>query len=274
MSVDSSSVAPPVIGRCLASDGPAMSAAPGGVEKPLLAGAPVHAGDRLVTREAAAVHVGFTDGTVLMLGADSAADIDAFAYESDSEEDAACLSLAMGTFLVETGDLAIAADTFLVVAGDSTMTLRGARIAVRVDPLGYDMVTLLPARTGPMGEVLVHNKIGVQMLSRGYQTLRLGGGDADIPAPLTLPSNVVRDTYAGAGFDDALRTDGAPDEDVSETFQPFRTLTDRFLERQFIARQVFPADGPQETGDGDAFLEDAFEGTRFRLGDPDPETSG
>ena len=273
MNPEPTRVAPPVIGRCRASDGPVLTAAPGGVEKPFLVDGALRAGDKLVTREGGAATVKFTDGTVLMIGGDSAAVIDAFAYESDSEDDAACLDLSMGTFVLETGDLAIAADTFLVVSGDSTMTLRGARIAVRVDPLGYDMVTLLPPRLGPLGEVLVHNKIGVQMLNRGYQTLRLGGGDADIPAPLTLPSNVVRETYGGAGIDNALLADDVAAEDVSETFQPFRTLPDRFLERQFIARQVFPGDGAQETGDGDAFLEDAFDGTRFRLGDPDPETS-
>jgi len=270
MNTDSSVHTPPVIGRCVTAAGPVMSAAPGGIEKPLVNGGPLHAGDKVLTREGAAATLKFIDGTVLMLGADSAAEIDAFAYESDTEEDTACLTLAMGVFVLETGDLAITADTFIVLAGDSTLTLRGARIAARVDPLGYDMVTLLPARRGPLGEVLVHNKIGVQMLNRGYQTLRLGGDGADIPAPLTLPSNVVRETYAGPGIDEALLADGPVDEDVSETFQPFRTLPDRFLERQFVTRQVFPGDGPQETGDGDALLEDAFDGTRFRLADPDP----
>ncbi|WNK01045.1 hypothetical protein L2D14_06360 [Thalassospiraceae bacterium LMO-JJ14] len=266
----------PKAGRCTQAQGEVLICAPGGVEKPLLCDASFRTGDKVLAGENASAALKFTDGTMITLGPDSVLVIDAFAYESDTEEDAALLTAVMGTFVIETGDLAIQADNFTVSLGDSTCGLRCARIAARVDPLGYDMVTLLPALHGPLGEVLVHNKIGVQMLNRVCQTLRLGSGEADIPAPLTLPSGVIRETYAGPGVSDDLFPAGQPDkdEDLSEEFQPFRALHDRFLERQFMTRTVFPIDGPVMTGDGDEMLEDAFEGTRFRLSDPDPESSG
>lgn len=265
----------PVIGHCTVADGGVVIEAPGGVEKPLIVDGKVRAGDRILTGDEAAASLKFIDGTHMILGAASTLIVDQFAYESDTEDDAAHLTLEMGTFVIETGDLGVSADTFLVYTGDTTLSLRSARIAVRVDPLGYDLVTLLPAKTGPLGEVLAHNKIGVQILNRSLQTLRLGGGEEDIPAPLTMPSGVVSETYGGPGMAEVLipPDDTVTDDGHADAFQPFETLPDRFLERQFMNRQVFPHDGPVKTGDGDGMLEDAFEGTRFRLADPDPEPS-
>lgn len=265
----------PVIGRCTVAGGSAAIEAPGGVEKPLIVDGKVRAGDKILTGDDAGAALKFCDGTHVVLGAGSTLVVDQFAYESDTEDDAAHLTLEMGVFVIETGDLAVRADTFLVFTGDSTLSLRSARIAVRVDPLGYDLATLLPAKTGPLGEVLTHNKIGMQMLNRPWQTVRLGGDEEDIPVPLTLPSGVVRETYGGPGMADALTPpdDDGADDGHTDAFQPFEALNDRFLERQFIGRQVFPHDGPAKTGDSDRMLEDAFEGTRFRLADPDSEPS-
>lgn len=274
MGIKDSFKLPLPIGRCTTVDGIAMIAAPGGAEKRLLADTPLRAGDKVLSGEGATASLHFEDGTRVTLGSASTLIIDQYAFESDDEEDAAHLSLEMGTFVIETGDLAVHPDVFQVYAGDSSLGLRCARIAARVDPLGYDMVTLLPPDKGPLGEVLAHNKIGMQMLNRAWQTLRLGGGEEDVPAPLTLPSGVVLETYGGPGLEALL----IPSAESGETgdpdaFQPFQALQDRFLERQFTSRQVFPGDGPAKTGDGDGMLEDAFEGTRFRLSDPDPEPS-
>lgn len=262
------------VGRCTDVDGNAMIAAPGGAEKRLLDDTPLRVGDKVLTGEDATATFLFEDDTRVTLGATSTLIVDQYAFESDDEEDAAHLSLEMGTFVIETGDLAVHPDVFVVYAGDSSLGLRCARIAVRVDPLGYDMVTLLPPKKGPLGEVLAHNKIGMQMLNRAWQTLRLGGSEEDVPAPLTLPSGVVLETYGGRGVDVLLTPSvGGNETDEPDAFQPFQALQDRFLERQFTSRQVFPGDGPAKTGDGDVMLEDAFEGTRFRISDPEPETS-
>jgi len=276
MSTDSNAESVLTIGRCLDAGGDVLRVRPGGSEQPLLAGAGLHSGDKIMTANDATASLKFSDGTLIELSADSVLVIDGFAYESDVGDDGAYFTLTMGVCVIEAGDLAIGADDFIIASGDSTFSLRGARIAVRADPLAYDLVTLLPSRRGPLGEVLVQNKIGVQLLNRAFQTVRLGGAETDIPAPLTLPSGVLRDTYAGPGMADALfPVDATEDaEDLSEQFQPFRALQDRLLERQFIARQVFPSDGPAKSGEGDTFLEDAFEGTRFRLAEPDPEATG
>ncbi len=264
--------APPVIGHSTAVSGTVLFAAPGGVEKRLLTGGALRAGDKVLTSDDAMVSIHFSDGTRVTLGSASTLIIEQYAFEADDEEDAALLSLEMGTFVIETGDLALQPDVFQVYAGDSSLALRCARMAACIDPLGYDMVTLLPPVAGPLGEVLAHNKVGMQMLNRAWQTLRLGGGEEDVPAPLTLPSGVVLETYGGRGLD-ALLSPPVDGGDEPDGFEPFETLQDRFLERQFTGRQVFPGDGPAKTGDGDKMLEDAFEGTRFRLSHPDPDPS-
>jgi len=262
-----------VIGRCDNSDGRVTVCVQGGIERPLLPGNSLHIGDRIQTGENSVVSLHFEDGTKIDAGAHSALLIDVFAIESDSESGIR-FTLSFGSFVIESGNQVAGPDGFVVDVGDTALGLRMARIAVRVDPLGYDLVSLLPSQQSPAGEVLAYNKIATQIMDHTYQTLRLSGEDDDIPAPLTLPSCVVRETFSSAGLSHALFAgDAALDEDYSENFQPFHTLADRFLERQFITRQVFPSDGPVITGDNDRFLEDAFDGTRFRLSDPDAEPS-
>lgn len=273
--MNSKAGAPVRIGRCTRVDGEAMIGTGGGSEKPLLPDTALRAGDKITAGIRSAATLTFADGTIAIISDGGVFSIDGFAFESDHGDDMAYFSLSAGIGIVDAGDLAIGAGDFTVMCGECTLSLRGARIVVCVDPVGYDLITLLPSVHGPQGEVLAHNKIGMQMLNRPWQTLRLGGDDADIPAPLTLPSGVVADTYAGTGMAEALfPADVENDtEHLSEEFQPFRALQDRLLERQFIARQVFPNDGPVKSGDGDAFVEDAFEGTRFRLADSGPETT-
>lgn len=262
------------VGHCDTSDGSVKICAPGGIEKILLPGGKLRVGDKTLTGADGSVSLNFDDGTKIVAGAHSILLIDAFAIEATNDA-GIHFTLANGTFVIESGNLASGPDGFVIEAGDTALCLRSARIAVRVDPLGYDLVSLLPSRRGPIGEVLAFNKIASQVLDHAYQTLRLGGEGDDIQAPLTLPSGVVRETYAAPDLEQTLFPD-CPDGaeiDYSEVFQPFQTLPDRFLERQFISRQVFPNDGPMISGEGDRFLEDAFEGTRFRLCDPESETT-
>ncbi|MBO6519726.1 MAG: hypothetical protein JJ900_02445 [Rhodospirillales bacterium] len=261
------------IGRCAVADGDVRLETPGGMEKPLIQDARLRAGDKVATGEAATAALSFSDGTRLVLSAHSVLSIDQYFYEDDQEDDSAVFTFEAGTCVIEAGDLSINADAFIVFAGAATLGLRCARAALRVDPLGYDLVTLMPAASGPLGEILVHNKIGMQMLDSPWQSLRLGAEDTDIPAPLTLPSNVVGETYGGPGVWSLLQSPLEGGDDLVEQFQPFRALQDRFLERQFVRSNVFPGGGAAKTGDGDAMLEDAFEGTRFRLENPEPETS-
>lgn len=262
-----------VIGRCENSDGMVMIYARGGIERPLLPGNSLHIGDQIQTGEDGEVSLHFVDGAKINAGAHAALLIDTFSMGSDAKS-GAHFTLSFGSFVIESGNNVVGPDGFVVDVGDTALGLRMARIAVRVDPLGYDLVSLLPSQQSPAGEVLVYNKIATQVMDHAYQALRLGGEDGDIPAPLTLPSCVVRETFSSAGLSLALLGgDAEPDEDYSENFQPFHTLADRFLERQFDTRQVFPSDGPVITGDDDRFLEDAFDGKRFRLADPDAEPS-
>lgn len=263
----------PLIGHCMRAGGRVSVGGGAGLEKPLLIDGGVRTGDKVRTGDDGSASIRFVDGAELTIGAESVFTIDQYAFEDDASDDGAVLTLLAGSFVVETGELAISADDFVVVAGDTSLNLRGARIAVMLNPVAYDMVTLLPPRAGPPGEVLAHNKIGMQVLARPCQTLRLSGGDADIPAPLTLPSNVVRETYQGAELERALFVGelAEGDEEMDGEYLPFRSMHDRFLERQFVTRAVFPNDGPARTGDGDTMLEDAFDGKRFRLVDTEPE---
>ncbi|MEX0695481.1 MAG: hypothetical protein WD075_13610 [Rhodospirillales bacterium] len=262
------------IGCCTSSNGTVTVTAPGAAAKPLLAGAGLHVGDRIESGENGSLQLHFNDGMTISAGPLGELHIDAFGISADSD-DSIHFSLFSGTFVIASGRAATGPDGFMLQAGDTALGIHHARVAIRIDPLGYDLVSLLPRLKGPTGEVLAFNKVGMVVLSEACQTLRLTGKDGDIPAPLTLPSSVIRETYVIPGlemdlFPPVADLDG---DELAETFQPFQTLPDRFLERQFMPRQVFPNDGPVKTGEDNDFLEDAFVGTRFRLDETDTDMS-
>ena len=262
------------VGHCLHSIGPVTVSARDTAGKPLLAGAGLYVGDRIQSGPHGSVRLQFDDGTTICAGPHGELQVDAYDIR-DGDAGSIHFSLMAGTFVIDSGSMASGLDGFMLQAGDTVLGLCQARIAVRIDPARYDLVSLLPRLQGPNGEVLAYNAIGLVMLSEICQTLRLTGKEGDIPAPLTLPSSVIRETYLIPGLDLDLFPPFADldGEDLSEIFQPFQTLPDRFLERQFIVRQVYPNDGAAKTGEDDDFLEDAFVGTRFRLEETDTEVS-
>lgn len=262
------------VGHCLHSIGPVTISAKDTAGKSLLAGDALRVGDVIQSGAHGSVQLRFDDGTTISAGPHGELHVDAFDIKGGGDG-GIHFSLIAGTFVIDSGSMASSPDGFMLQAGNTALGLRQARIAVRIDPESYDLVSLLPRLQGPPGEVLAFNKIGMVMLSETCQTLRLTGKGGDIPAPLTLPSSVIRETYATPGlalnlFPPVPDMDG---EDLSEIFQPFQTLPDQFLERQFIVRQVYPNDGATKTGEDNDFLEDAFVGTRFRLNATDTEMS-
>lgn len=261
MEITASALGPVTIGHCLETSG-AVSV--GG--DAIVAGAPVYLAGIIETAAGAYVHLKLDDGTCLMLGGDGALRIDGFQLGDVGDEDAAHVSLLHGTLVLVGGRISRGIDALMLQAGAMSLSIRAAKLALCVDEQGAGMVTLLASDTGPDGEVLVHNKIGVEVLTRARQTLRLTGSDGYLATPLTIPSSVVLENYGLRGLDHALVAP-TPSEDGSDDFEPFQVLGDRLLERRFVVGDLFPADAPERNDGKNGLLEDAFEGVRYRLPD-------
>ncbi len=234
---------------------------------PLVRGAYIQVEDEILTANRAFVHIEFLDCSKFVLSENSRLTVDAFCYRHEQHEDAAHFTIPYGKFICISGQIALSIDDFTVQAHRTTLSLRSARIAGRIENAGEDLVTLLPQREGPAGEILAHTKVAVASIDRAYQTLRFGGAGDDLSTPLTLPSRVVIETYMGPGLERAFVEPIFEEADVIDDFQPFDVLSDQFLERQFVSTHVYPSDVTREEPPHNDLLEDAFVGQRFRLRD-------
>ncbi len=112
---------------------PEASIVCGGVEMPADAGAPVHTGDRLVTRGQGAVGVIFIDGSVLSLGPGSEFVIEGFSFHP-SENDVSFLStIVRGTATFLSGAIGrIKPEAVEFKTPTATLGLRGTKVLIEV----------------------------------------------------------------------------------------------------------------------------------------------
>jgi len=257
------------VGKCVGVEGDVVVRSPTLGDGPLVRGAYIQVEDQILTRDNSFVHIQFLDNSKFALSAHSQLSVDAYCFGQDNNDDCAHFTIPRGKFVCISGDIALSMGGFTIQVRDTTFSLMAARIAGRIESKGDVIMTLLPQMTGPAGEVLAHSKTAVASIDRAYQTLRFGGAGHDLSAPLTLPSQMVIETYTAPGLERAF-IEPVPDEaDVIDLFQPFDVLSDHFLERQFVSTHVYPNDIRREKTPSNDLLEDSFIGERFRLRDPE-----
>ena len=114
--------------------------------------------------------------------------------------------------------------------------------------------------------VNVNGDVSVRSQALGDGPLVRGAGH-DLSTPLTLPSQVVIETFMGPGLEKAFLELVINGADTIDDFQPFDIMNDQFLERQLISKHVYSSDVIREEPSYNELLEDAFVGERFRLRD-------
>lgn len=255
------------VGKCVNVSGDVSVRSQALGDGPLVRGAYVQVEDQIQTADASFVYIEFLDGSKFALSENSRLSVDAFGYRHEPYEDLACFTISYGKFVCISGATASSIDDFSIQLNNTTISIKSARLAGRIENADSDLVTLLPQRTGPAGEALAHTKAAVASIDRAYQTLRISGAGHDLSTPLTLPSQVVIETYMGPGLEKAFLEPVINGADIIDDFQPFDILNDQFLERQFISKHVYPSDVIRENPSNNDLLEDAFIGERFRLRD-------
>lgn len=255
------------VGKCVNVSGDVSARSKSLGDGLLVRGAYVQVKDQIQTADASFVYIEFLDGSRFALSENSQMSVDAFGYRHEPYEDFACFTVTYGKFVCISGAPASSIGDFSIQLNNTTISMKSARLAGRIENADSDFVTLLPQRTGPAGKVLAHTKAAVASIDRAYQTLRISGVGHDLPTPLTLPSQVVIETYMGPGLEKAFLETVINGADIIDNFQPFDILNDQFLERQFISKHVYPSDVIREEPSHNELLEDAFIGERFQLRD-------
>jgi hypothetical protein len=105
----------------------------GGQQVPAEIGAPVEAGDLMVTGEDGAMGVTFRDNTMISLGPNSEVTVDDFVYDPKNDKLSFASRIARGTMQQVSGNIAkLDPDAVSVRTPNASLAVRGTRFVIRV----------------------------------------------------------------------------------------------------------------------------------------------
>lgn len=243
----------------------------------LRTGMDIYEGEEITTTGLAHATIEFIDHGKIAIDPTTSVRFERFRYERDPD-DTCLITLFHGVIALIDGRIAAEPDALIVDAGPMTLNVHAASLVCRLSPNGIKAdVTLLASSSLKCGEVLVHNNVAVETLSAPRQTMRIDGKHGYVTKPMTVTSDVLRESYKGPAVERVLQQISAYDraEDTWDLdgmfsaepkgFELFRDLNDRLLERRFLTQHIYPGDKADENHSDNDLLEDAFEGERFRL---------
>lgn len=243
----------------------------------LRAGMDIYEGEEITTTGMGHATIEFIDRGRIAIDPTTSVRFARFRYERDPD-DMCHITLFHGAIALIEGRIAATSDALIVDAGPMILNVHGASLACRLSPNGIKAdVTLLASSPLKCGEVLVHNNVALETLNAPNHTLRIDGKHGYVTKPMTVTSNVLRESYKGPAITPVLNRFVAVDRDDHEIdvdeifrtepkgFEMFRDLNDRLLERRFLTQHIYPGDRAREEKTENDLLEDAFEGERFRL---------
>lgn len=243
----------------------------------LRTGMDIYEGEEITTTGMAHVTIEFIDRGQIAIDPTTSVRFERFQYERKAD-DVCHIRLFHGVVGLIDGRIAAEPDALILDAGPMTLNIHAASLACRLSRNGIKAdVTLLSTSLHVCGEILVHNNVALETLNAPNQTLRMDGKHGYVTKPMIITSNVLHESYKGASVGKMMRQIGTiareDDEIAAEVmldlepkgFEMFRDLTDRLLERRFLTQYIYPGDRTKEEKSDNDFLEDAFEGERFRL---------
>ena len=135
-------------------------------------GAPVMQGDVIETGEDGAINIVFIDASTFAMDAEGRMVLDEFIFDPASQEGSSAFTVVQGVFSFVSGEIAkTGPDAMVVDTPTATIGIRGTEVAVRAGAEGEQtVITLLAEDDGAVGEIIVSNAAGTQILNLANQT--------------------------------------------------------------------------------------------------------
>jgi len=129
--------------------------------------------DFLQTGEDGAMNIQFLDNTKVTLAPNTEFLIDEFAFDTTVVpiELALNVSINVGTFTYESGEISKLAGDVELITPTASITVQGTAFSGTVTPSGITTITLLPDSSGQVGAVTVSNDAGSQILTQVYTSV-------------------------------------------------------------------------------------------------------
>ena len=168
-----------------------------GKTEKVIAGYLLEMHDFLQTGEDGAMNILFLDNTKVTLAPNTEFLIDEFAFDTSviPIEIALNVSINVGTFTYESGEISSLEGNVEIVTPTATITVQGTAFSGTVATNGATTITLLPDSVGQVGEVTVSNDAGSQILRQVYTSVTVIADDIMIKRPLPLGNNEKKNLF-------------------------------------------------------------------------------
>lgn len=196
---------------------------PDGTRSTLQVGDIIFKGDVVSTKGDGAVGIVFADASTFSLGTSGRMVIDELIYDPDQLVGQSSLSVVKGAFSFVSGHIAkTAPDASTIKTPTMTIGIRGTSGAGQADDVGgTNTIVLLPDAGGQVGEILVFNAAGVQVINSSFQQVAVSSPTQPPSPPVVIERSAVQAQYGNAlDHAPAPPPPGAKPQDLVPDFKP------------------------------------------------------
>ena len=177
-----------------------------GLRVELEAGAPLFQGDVIETDEGGAVSIVFVDNSTFAMDAGGRMVLDEFIFDPASQEGSSAFTVVQGVFSFVSGEIAKTGPEAMIVNTPVAMIgIRGTEVAVRTDGEAT-FIALLAEDDGAVGEIVVTNGAGTQVLNIANQTTTVSSGLIAPSVPEVLSRSQLSELFT-ADFEALTKQD-------------------------------------------------------------------
>ncbi len=187
------------IGRVQTVEGSTFAIRADGSRVVVEAGMPLHQGDIVQTSDAGGVGIVLADGTALSMGKDARLVLDEMVYDPASQSGSVSLSVVEGVFTFVSGQIAKTDPDAMAIHGPSaTIGIRGTQAGFEVAGDGAMTVVLMEEADGFVGEIVVSNENGLQVLNGANQATSIQSAAHAPSAVFAVTEADLLDVYTPA----------------------------------------------------------------------------
>ena len=190
--------------------------------------------DFLQTGEDGGMILHYKDDTKFTMGPNTELIIDEFAFDTSviPIEIAMNISINVGTFTYESGQVKLLGGDVNLITPTATITVQGTAFSGTVDTSGETTITLLPDSQGQVGVVTVTNEAGSQTLTNVYTSVTVVGSDVMIKTPSALDNNQKKNLFDIDSVDDDIKKKHDQQFDRAENNEQLQKMEEAIISEE------------------------------------------
>ena len=197
--------------------------------------------DFLQTGEDGAMNIVFVDNTKITLAPNTEFLIDEFAFDTTVVpiELALNVSINVGTFTYESGEISKLAGEVEIMTPTASITVQGTAFSGTVDTSGATTITLLPDSSGRVGEVTVSNDAGSQILTTVYTSVTILSDDLAPKPPSPLGNNDRKNLFGLDSVEHDIKDEADKQFDRKENNEFLENEKDEFESNELLEQESY-----------------------------------